>query len=96
MDVRKLNSNALDKRYLPKQDNLDISGQYSGFSKTQITLDVRNVLNKQYISAYDPMISSNLPTNVQVYDIVAQLPESGYLLKRNAPRSVWLTVRKEF
>ena len=96
MDVRKLNNNALDKRYLPKQDNLDISAQYTGFQKTQITLDVRNVLNKQYISAYDPMISTNLPTNVQVYDVVAQLPESGYLLKRNAPRSVWLTVRKEF
>mgnify|MGYP001139168242 CR=1 FL=1 len=34
--------------------------------------------------------------NQGFYDVVAQLPESGYLLKRNAPRSVWLTVRKEF
>ncbi len=96
MDVRKLNNNALDKRFLPKQDNLDASVQYTGMKKTLITLDVRNVLNKDYISAYDPMISSNLPANVQVYDVVQQLPESGFLLKRNAPRSVWLTVRKEF
>ncbi len=96
MDVRKLNTNSLDHRYLPEQDNLDISVQYSGLKKTQVTLDVRNVLDKDYISAYDPMISTNLPTNVQVYDVVAQLPESGYLIKRNAPRSVWLTVRKEF
>ena len=59
-------------------------------------MDVRNVLDKQYVSAYDPMISTNLPTNVQVYDVVAQLPESGYLLKRNAPRSVWLTVKTQF
>lgn len=96
MDVRKLNNNALDHRYLPEQDNLDFSVQYEGFAKTKITLDVRNVLDTQYISAYDPMISTNLPTNVQIYDVVQQLPESGYLLKRNAPRSVWLTVRKEF
>jgi iron complex outermembrane receptor protein len=96
MDVRKLNNNALDQRFLPKQDNLDASVQYSGMKKTMITLDVRNVLNKDYISAYDPMISSNLPANVQVYDVVQQLPESGFLLKRNAPRSIWLTVRKEF
>jgi outer membrane receptor protein involved in Fe transport len=96
MDVRKLNNNALDHRYLPEQDNLDFSVQYEGFEKTKITLDVRNVLDTQYISAYDPMISTNLPANVQVYDVVQQLPESGYLLKRNAPRSVWLTVRKEF
>ncbi|MET3665698.1 TonB-dependent receptor plug domain-containing protein [Caulobacter sp. 1776] len=96
MDVRKLNNNALDHRYLPKQDNLDASVQYTGMKKTLVTLDVRNVLDKQYISAYDPMISTNLPANVQIYDVVAQLPESGFLLKRNAPRSVWLTVRKEF
>jgi len=96
MDVRKLNNNALDKRFLPKQDNLDASVQYTGMKKTLVTLDVRNVLNKDYISAYDPMISSNLPANVQVYDVVQQLPESGFLLKRNAPRSIWLTVRKEF
>jgi outer membrane receptor protein involved in Fe transport len=96
MDVRKLNNNSLDQRYLPKQDNLDASVQYTGMKKTLITLDVRNVLDKQYVSAYDPMISSNLPANVQIYDVVQQLPESGFLLKRNAPRSVWLTVRKEF
>jgi outer membrane receptor protein involved in Fe transport len=96
MDVRKLNNNSLDHRYLPKQDNVDFSVQYTGMKKTLITMDVRNVFDKQYISAYDPMISTNLPTNVQVYDVVEQLPDSGFLLKRNAPRSVWLTVRKEF
>ena len=96
MDERKLNTNVLDQRYLPKQDNIDASVQYVGFSQTRITLDVRNVLNKQYVSAYDPMISANLPTNVQLYDVVQQLPESGFLLRRNAPRSVWLTVRKDF
>jgi iron complex outermembrane receptor protein len=96
MDERKLNTNSLDHRFLPKQDNVDVSVQYEGLAKTKVTVDVRNLLNTQYVSAYDPMISSNLPTNVQVYDVVAQLPESGFLLKRNAPRSVWLTVRKEF
>ena len=96
MDERKLNTNSLDHRFLPKQDNVDISVQYEGLAKTKMTLDVRNVFDKQYISAYDPMISTNLPANVQVYDVVDQLPESGYLLKRNAPRSVWLTVRREF
>ncbi len=96
MDERKLNTNSLDHRFLPAQDNLDVSVQYSGLKKTMVTLDVRNVLDKAYISAYDPMISTNLPAGVQVYDVVEQLPESGYLVKRNAPRSVWLTVRKEF
>ena len=96
MDERKLNTNALDHRFLPKQDNVDVSVQYEGLARTKVTVDVRNLLNTQYVSAYDPMISSNLPANVQVYDVVAQLPESGFLLKRNAPRSVWLTVRKEF
>ncbi|HWU12699.1 MAG TPA: TonB-dependent receptor plug domain-containing protein [Caulobacter sp.] len=96
MDERKLNTNALDHRFLPKQDNVDVSVQYEGLARTKITVDVRNLFDTQYVSAYDPMISSNLPANVQVYDVVAQLPESGYLLKRNAPRSVWLTVRKEF
>ena len=96
MDERKLNTNALDHRFLPKQDNLDASLQYTGLKKTLINLDVRNVLNTQYISAYDPMISTNLPANVQIYDVVQQLPESGFLLRRNSPRSVWLTVRKEF
>ncbi|EJL37958.1 outer membrane receptor for Fe3+-dicitrate [Caulobacter sp. AP07] len=96
MSERKLNSNALDHRYLPEQDNLDISVQYEGMKDTRITLDVRNVLDTQYISAYDPMISTNLPANVQIYDVVDQLPQSGFLLKRNAPRSVWLTIRKDF
>jgi outer membrane receptor protein involved in Fe transport len=96
MDERKLNANVLDHRVLPKQDNLDISVQYTGLKKTWVTLDVRNVLDKDYISQYDPMISTNLPTGVQIYDVVQQLPEAGFLLKRNAPRSVWLTVKKEF
>ncbi len=96
MDKRKLNNNALDHRYLPTQDNLDISVQYDGLKKTQITLDIRNALDTQYISAYNPMITSGYPTNVQQYDVVEQLPNSGFLLRRNAPRSVWLTVKHSF
>lgn len=96
MDKRKLNANALDRRYLPTQNNTDMSIQYEGIKKTHITVDVRNVFNTQYVSAYDPMISTNLPANVQVYDVVAQLPNSGFLLKRNDPRSVWLTIRHDF
>lgn len=96
MSERKLNANALDTRYLPKQDNLDLSVQFNGFKDTRITFDVRNVMDTQYVSAYDPVISTNLPANVQVYDVVAQLPDSAFLLKRNAPRSMWLTVRHDF
>ncbi|WP_347302106.1 TonB-dependent receptor plug domain-containing protein [Croceibacterium sp. TMG7-5b_MA50] len=96
MDRRKLNANTLDTRYLPEQDNLDLSVQFLGLENTLITLDVRNVMDTQYISAYDPVISRDLPANVQLYDVVAQLPESAFLLKRNAPRSFWLTVRRDF
>lgn len=96
MDKRKVNANALDTRYLPKQNNTDFSVQFRGMKDTQITFDVRNVFNNQYISAYDPMISTGLPTNVQLYDVVAQLPNSGMLVKRNAPRSFWLTMRHNF
>lgn len=96
MDKRKLNTNELDQRYLPKQDNLDFSVQYNGIKDTLITVDVRNVLDTQYISSYDPMINTNLPANVQIYDVVQQLPDSGFLLKRNAPRSIWLTMRTNF
>lgn len=96
MDVRKLNANALDTRFLPTQNNTDMSVQFSGFKNTRVTFDVRNVFNNQYISAYDPMIRNGLPTNVQLYDVVEQLPESGFLLRRNPPRSFWLTVRHDF
>lgn len=96
MTERKLNTNALDNRFLPKQDNLDASVQYNGWKRTLVTVDVRNVLNAQYISAFDPMISTGLPTNVQLYDVVDQLPDSAFMLRRNSPRSVWVTVRKSF
>lgn len=96
MDERKLNTNALDTRYLPTQDNLDASVQFRGLKRTVVTVDVRNVLDTQYISSYDPMINTNLPANVQLYDVVSQLPDSGFLLKRNAPRSVWVTMRTSF
>ncbi len=96
MDVRKLTNNALDTRYLPTQDNLDLSVQFAGIKNTRVTFDVRNVLDTQYISQYDPMINTGLPTNVQLYDVVAQLPDAAFQLKRNAPRSMWLTVRHDF
>lgn len=96
MDKRKLNNNSLDHRYLPPQDNLDISVQYEGLKKTTIMIDVRNALDGQYISAYDPMIKTGYPTNVQQYDVVEQLPNAGFLLKRNAPRSVWVTIKRDF
>ncbi|ESQ79336.1 hypothetical protein AEYBE204_10025 [Asticcacaulis sp. YBE204] len=96
MDERKLNANALDTRWLPTQDNLDLSIQYDGLKGTRIMLDVRNVLDTQYISAYDTMITTGLTNGVQLYDVVEQLPESGFLLKRNAPRSAWLTVQYKF
>ncbi len=96
MDVRKVAANELDTRYLPEQDNLDLSVQFSGIKATRITFDIRNVLDTSYVSSYSPMISANLPANIQVYDVVAQLPESGYFIRRNAPRSLWLTVRTDF
>lgn len=96
MDERKLNANALDTRWLPTQDNLDLSVQYEGFKDTRIMIDVRNVLDTSYISAYDTMITSGLTNGVQLYDVVAQLPDSGFLLKRNAPRSVWISVQYKF
>ncbi|MFT3996029.1 MAG: TonB-dependent receptor [Asticcacaulis sp.] len=96
MDKRKLNTNALDTRWLPTQDNLDFSVQYEGIKNTRIMLDVRNVTDSQYISAYDVFITSGYPTGVQQYDIVNQLADTGFLLKRNAPRSVWLTIKHDF
>ncbi len=96
MDERKLNNNTLDTRYLPTQDNLDLSVQFAGIKNTRVTFDVRNVLDTQYISAYDTMLNANLPPNVQLYDVIDQLPDSAFLLKRNAPRSMWLTVRHDF
>ncbi len=96
MDKRKINTNPVDTRWLPTQDNLDISVQYEGITDTRIMLDIRNALDTQYVSAYDTMVTTGLTNNVQLYDVVAQLPESGFLLKRNAPRSVWLTVRYDF
>lgn len=53
-------------------------------------------MNKQYISAYDPVLGTNLPSGIQAYDVAQQLPDSLFLLRRNAPRSMWLTVRQDF
>ncbi|MFT4090340.1 MAG: TonB-dependent receptor plug domain-containing protein [Asticcacaulis sp.] len=96
MDERKVNANAVDTRWLPTQDNLDLSVQYEGIKNTRIMMDVRNVLDTSYISGYDTMVTSGLTNGVQLYDVVAQLPDSGFLLKRNAPRSVWITIQHKF
>jgi outer membrane receptor protein involved in Fe transport len=95
MDRRKMVSDPADTRYLPAQDNLDASVQYVGLKNTRIALDVRNVLDSTYVSAYDTAFS-NLPSGVQKYDIYNQLPNSMVLLKRNAPRSYWLTLKHDF
>lgn len=96
MSERRLSTNALDLRTLPKQDNLDASIQYEPHSGTRIVFDVRNVMNKQYVSAYDPILGTNLPSGIQSYDVTQQLPNSLFLLRRNPPRSMWLTVRQDF
>lgn len=96
MSERRLSTNALDKRILPKQDNLDASIEYEPRRSTRIIFDVRNVMNKQYISAYDPVLGTNLPSGIQSYDVTQQLPDSLFLLRRNAPRSMWLTIRQDF
>lgn len=95
MDRRKMYTDPKDTRYLPAQDNLDASIQYEGFKNTRITLDVRNVLDGTYVSAYDTVFTG-LPTGIQKYDIYNQLPDSMILLKRNAPRSFWLTIKHDF
>jgi outer membrane receptor protein involved in Fe transport len=96
MSERRLSTNALDQRILPKQDNLDASIEYQPQRTTRIIFDVRNVMNKQYISAYDPVLGTNLPSGIQSYDVTQQLPDSLFLLRRNAPRSMWLTIRQDF
>jgi iron complex outermembrane receptor protein len=96
MSTRRLSTNALDQRTLPKQDNLDASIDYQPRRGTRIIFDVRNVMNKQYVSAYDPVLGTNLPSGIQAYDVAQQLPDSLFLLRRNAPRSMWLTVRQDF
>ncbi len=96
MSERRLSTNALDQRTLPAQDNLDASIQYEPSPGTRIIFDVRNVANKQYISAYDPALAVNLPSGIQSYDVAQQLPDSLFLLRRNPPRSMWLTIRQDF
>lgn len=95
MSERRFSVIPLDLRTLPKQDNLDASIQYEPSKGTRVIFDVRNVANKQYISAYDALLQTNLPSGIQAYDVVQQLPESLFLLRRNPPRSFWLTVRHE-
>ncbi|HWI86172.1 MAG TPA: TonB-dependent receptor [Sphingomonas sp.] len=96
MSERRLSTNALDLRTLPAQDNLDASIQYQPSKRLQIVFDVRNVFNKQYISQYDPALATNLPSGLQAYDVAQQLTDSLFLLRRNAPRSMWLTTRFNF
>ncbi|CAN7305521.1 TonB-dependent receptor plug domain-containing protein [Pseudoduganella sp. LjRoot289] len=94
MDKRKLNNNPADLNYLPQQRNFDFSIQYAGIKNLQIALDVRNVLNNKYISAYDTMLPT--VTGVNKNDIMQQLPNSGAWDVMNPPRSFWLTARYDF
>ena len=94
MDKRKVATDPADHRWLPAQDNLDVSAQYMGFKDTRISLEMRNALNGTYISSTGSPFS--LPSGVQASDIYTQLPDALYLVKRNAPRSVWLTIRHDF
>jgi hypothetical protein len=96
MDERKVAVDPLDKRYLPQQDNFDLSAQYAGLKDTRISLDVRNVFSSNYVSAYDTLIGGVWPRNVQKYDIADQLPNSAIWIKNNTPRSFWLTVKHDF
>ncbi|WP_126420481.1 TonB-dependent receptor [Asticcacaulis excentricus] len=96
MDERKVASNPLDTRYLPAQDNLDLAIQYTGIKDTRIALDIRNALDTTYVSRVDTMIGGTWPTNVVAYDIYNQLPDSATLVRRNAPRSFWLTIKHDF
>ena len=96
MSARRLSTNAVDLRELPKQDNLDASIQYEPGRGSHFTFDVRNVFNKQYISAYDAVLGTNLPSGIQAYDVIQQLPDTTFLLRRNSPRSMWLTFRQDF
>jgi len=94
MDKRKLNNVPTDPNYLPQQRNTDFSIQYAGFKNLRISLDIRNVLNDKYISAYDTMLPT--VTGVTKSDIMQQLPNSGGWVTMNAPRSFWLTARYDF
>ena len=94
MDKRKLNNNPADLNYLPQQRNFDFSVQYAGIKNMRISLDVRNVLNNKYISAYDTMLPT--VTGVNKNDIMQQLPESAAWNVMNPPRSFWLTARYDF
>ena len=95
MDRRKVATDPTDTRYLNAQDNLDASVQYTGLKNTRISLDVRNVMDSTYVSAYSSAFTG-LTGGVQAYDIYNQLPDSLVLLKRNAPRSFWLTIKHDF
>lgn len=94
MDKRKIATDPLDLRYLPAQDNLDASVMYTGFKDTRVSLDIRNVLNGTYVSATSSAFA--LPSGVQATDIYSQLPNSLYFIRRNSPRSVWLTMKHDF
>ncbi|SFU56276.1 TonB-dependent receptor [Pseudoduganella namucuonensis] len=94
MAKRKRDNNPADRTYLPPQRNFDFSVAYAGIKNVRISLDVRNVLNNKYISAYDTMLPT--VTGVSKNDIMQQLPESGAWNVMNPPRSYWLTARYDF
>ena len=96
MSERKETNNPLDDRYLPAENNVDASIQYVGLKDTRISLDIRNLTNTSYISAYDTLIGGTWPTNVQKWDVYNQLPNSAIWTKHNDPRSFWLTMKHEF
>jgi outer membrane receptor protein involved in Fe transport len=92
--VRKLDSNPANTNYLPKQRNFDLSVMFAGVKNLRLSLDIRNVLNNKYISAYDTMVPT--ATGVSKSDIMAQLPNSASWVVMNPPRSYWLTARYDF
>jgi outer membrane cobalamin receptor len=94
MSVRKRSNDSKDQTYLPQQRNFDFSVQYAGIKNFRISLDIRNVLNNKYISAYDTMLPT--VTGVTKSDIMTQLPDSGAWNVTNPPRSYWLTARYDF
>jgi iron complex outermembrane recepter protein len=94
MSVRKRSNDSKDLSYLPQQRNFDLSVQYAGIKNVRIQLEVRNLLDNKYISAYDTMLPT--VTGVTKSDIMTQLPNSGAWVAMNSPRSYWLTARYDF
>jgi outer membrane cobalamin receptor len=94
MAKRKINNDPRDRTFLPEQRNTDLSVQYVGIKNLRVALDVRNVLNNKYISAYDTVLPT--VTGVTKGDIISQLPDSAGWVAINPERSFWLTARYDF